>query len=68
MEQLGLRDVNHFKQSYQKAAVRLGLIEMTIPDKPSSRFQKYRLTEKGRQVLKTRATSRASQETESGIR
>ena len=29
-----------------------GLIEMTIPDKPTSSKQKYRLTEKGKSFLK----------------
>lgn len=29
-----------------------GLLEMTIPDKPRSSKQKYRLTEKGRRFLK----------------
>ncbi len=27
-------------------------VEFTIPEKPQSRLQKYRLTEKGRQALK----------------
>jgi ATP-dependent DNA helicase RecG len=30
------------------------LIEYTIPDKPTSRLQKYRLTEKGRKLLEKR--------------
>ncbi len=48
---LGLHDEKHFRESYQQVAVRLGLIEMTIPDKPRSPSQKYRLTDKGRSVL-----------------
>jgi hypothetical protein len=28
-----------------------GLLEMTVPDKPNSRLQNYRLTEQGRQAL-----------------
>ena len=33
------------------------LIELTIPDKPNSRLQKYRITKKGRQVAKVLAQS-----------
>jgi ATP-dependent DNA helicase RecG len=28
------------------------LVELTIPEKPNSRFQRYRITEKGRQLIK----------------
>ncbi|MBI5444878.1 MAG: DUF4062 domain-containing protein [Deltaproteobacteria bacterium] len=48
MTALGLKDEKHFREHYQQAAVALGLIEMTIPDRPRSSRQKYRLTEKGR--------------------
>ncbi len=34
-------------------AMDAGLVEMTIPDKPQSRLQKYRLTAKGRALLAT---------------
>lgn len=48
---LGLKDEKHFREHYQQIAVKLGLVEMTIPDKPRSSKQKYRLTEKGRRIL-----------------
>jgi ATP-dependent DNA helicase RecG len=40
-----------FRQNYLHPAMQAGLIEPTIPDKPNSRLQKYRLTEKGRNWL-----------------
>lgn len=33
-----------------QAALDLGLVEMTLPERPSSRLQKYRLTERGREI------------------
>lgn len=50
MQALGLKDEKHFRQHYQQAATTLGLIEMTIPDKPRSRLQRYRLTDVGLRV------------------
>ena len=48
---LALRHEDHFREAYLKPALALGLIEMTIPDKPTSSKQRYRLTAKGRRVL-----------------
>ena len=44
---LGLKDDEHFRKAYLQPALDAGLIEMTIPDKPRSGRQKYRLTAKG---------------------
>jgi ATP-dependent DNA helicase RecG len=45
---LALKDRFYFREAYLAPALAAGLIEMTIPDKPRSSRQKYRLTEKGR--------------------
>lgn len=47
MTTLGLKDEKHFREAYQQVGIALGVLERTIPDKPNSRLQKYRLTEKG---------------------
>ena len=50
MRLIGLKDKEYFRKSYLKLAMDLGLIEMTIPDKPQSSKQKYRLTIKGKKM------------------
>jgi len=40
-----------FRDNYLHPALDAELIKMTIPDKPGSRMQKYRLTDKGRDFL-----------------
>ncbi|WP_291319233.1 Fic family protein [Desulfonatronospira sp.] len=48
---LNLRDRKSFREVYLKPALAEGLIEMTMPARQSSRFQKYRLTHSGRRWL-----------------
>lgn len=48
---LELQDRKSFRERYLKPALAEGLIEMTLPEKPNSRLQKYRLTDKGRRWL-----------------
>jgi len=47
-ERLGLKSRTNFEERYLKPALAARLIEMTIPAKPKSRLQKYRLTDQGR--------------------
>ena len=37
MEKLGLK----FRKNYMNPALELGIVQMTIPDKPNSRNQRY---------------------------
>lgn len=48
---LGLQDRKSFRERYLVPALAVGLIEMTLPGKPNSRLQKYRLTDAGRSWL-----------------
>jgi hypothetical protein len=43
---LGLSDRKSFRERYLLTALQAGLIEMTLPDKPNSRLQKYRLIDR----------------------
>ncbi len=49
---LGLKHEDHFREAYLRPALEAGVIEMTIPDKPRSSRQKYRLTAPGQVLLK----------------
>jgi ATP-dependent DNA helicase RecG len=52
MEALGLKDRKHFGDAYLQPALDAGVLAMTIPDKPQSSKQRYRLTELGQASLK----------------
>ena len=48
---IGLRDAEHFRKSYINPALEIKAIEMTIPEKPTSNKQKYRISGVGKQLL-----------------
>ena len=50
---LGRKDDEHFRKAYLLPAIKEDLIEMTLPDKPHSSKQRYRLTGKGRFLLES---------------
>ncbi len=52
MKAIGIKDRVTFADYYLAPVLKMGLVEMTQPNSPRSPTQKYRLTEKGRQVRK----------------
>jgi ATP-dependent DNA helicase RecG len=49
---LGLKHEEHFRKAYLLPALKLGGVEMTLPSKPRSSKQRYRITQLGEGVLK----------------
>lgn len=49
-QHLGLSDRKSFRQLYLQPALAQGWIEMTLPDKPNSKNQQYRLTQAGQEL------------------
>lgn len=52
MELVGIKHRPTFLYNYLQPAIEAGLIALSIPDKPTSRNQRYYLTEKGKQHQK----------------
>ena len=57
---LGLKHDDHFRNAYLIPALQAGLIERTIPDKPRSSKQRYRVTPAGRRYLRRMETQTAT--------
>jgi len=56
---VGRSDRTKFKRFVLRVLMDDGVLEWTIPDKPNSRHQKYRLTAKGRKLAATLAKNAA---------
>ena len=50
MRKLNLKHSFNFRKNYLEPSMKDGYIEMTIPNKPNSKNQKYRLTMKGKKL------------------
>ena len=48
---LGLKHPKTFRANYLRPLLEAGWLKMTVPDKPTSRKQRYGLTERGQEAL-----------------
>lgn len=48
---LNITHREYFRTQYLNPAIEMGIVQMTIPGKPTSGNQKYYLTDKGKAVL-----------------
>jgi hypothetical protein len=51
MKAVGRQNRTKFRDGLVKPLIEAGLLQLTIPDKPRSRLQKYRLTPEGEKAL-----------------
>ena len=54
VELMGIMGLSHrptFRKNYLRPAMSAGLVEMTHPESPTAKNQKYRLTTRGREIL-----------------
>jgi ATP-dependent DNA helicase RecG len=55
-QKLGKTKPTRHLNDLMRKLVKDGFVEYIIPEKPNSRLQKYRLTEKGKQLITTKHT------------
>ena len=51
MNMLEINNTQYFRKKYIQKTLEVGMIELTQPDSPNSPTQKYRLKEKGKQLM-----------------
>lgn len=51
MKLFGMSHKTYFRRKYIKPLLDEGFLEMTVPDKPNIRNQRYVTTQKGRELL-----------------
>ena len=54
---IGICKVNNVRRRYLRLLLDMGLVEYTIPNKPNSKRQQYRLTVKGHELIERRGSN-----------